>query len=255
MASKLSISKWRDYVRLLMKDPMLAPTYLIKGKEGLLRHCLSRLTEISVPSIHQEFVDAGNVLQQALARADSVPYLGWVRSGEILYVAVRIMKPSLVVETGVAAGLSTTCILAALDRNGQGELHSIDLPDYEKTYFPSLGLDPVAILPKNRAPGFLVPEELSARWHLHLGDTRKILPSLLGNLDQIALFLHDSEHTFDTMMFEYDTVWPHLPPGGLLLSDDVDWNDAFSSFSLQHHQRPVYFWNSGLAGVAKSRLP
>src|SRR5437879_11625817 len=164
------------------------------------------------------------------------------------------MKPVRVVVQGGASGLSTTCSLAALDTNGQGELHSIDRPDYEKTYFPALGLDPVAILPKNRAPGFLVPEELSARWHLHLGDTRKILPSLLGNLDQIALFLHDSEHTFDTMMFEYDTVWPHLPPGGLLLSDDVDWNDAFSSFSLQHHQRPVYLVTSCPAGVDNSRL-
>lgn len=37
-------------------------------------------------------------------------------------------------------------------------------------------------------------------------------------------------HTYDLMTFEYETAWPHLKKGGLLLSDDADWSDAFKDF-------------------------
>ena len=75
-----------------------------------------------------------------------------------LYVLVRTEKPRVVVETGVCNGASTFAILAALEANGTGELHSIDYPfssdvpmarRREET-FPGMGH---AEVPSDKKPG------------------------------------------------------------------------------------------------------
>ncbi len=243
---------WKDYLRALKRDPLSAPKYALGGKEALLGRALARSLGSSVLSIRKEFATASGPLQQVLEEIAMLPYLGWTSASEVLYVAVRALKPLVVVETGVAAGLSSACILSALERNGVGELHSVDLPNAEKEYLPGLGVKPSAILPEGKSPGFLVPEILRSRWHLHLGDTRDVLPKLLSSLPGVSLFLHDSEHTYEAMMFEYETVWPHLRPGGILLSDEVSWNNAFPDFCRRYGLKPVYFWSTGLGGVIKS---
>lgn len=40
---------------------------------------------------------------------------------------VRILRPTVVIETGVANGISSAFILKALDKNNEGMLYSIDL--------------------------------------------------------------------------------------------------------------------------------
>lgn len=45
------------------------------------------------------------------------------------------------------------------------------------------------------------------------------------------LFVYDGLHTAENMLFEMRAVWPHLSGDGLLVSDDVDNNDAVSRFS------------------------
>jgi hypothetical protein len=42
------------------------------------------------------------------------------------------------------------------------------------------------------------------------------------------VFLHDSLHTYRTMRWEFDVVWPRLREGGALLADDVQANRAFA---------------------------
>ncbi len=238
----------------MKRDPLAVPRYLIGGEEALIRSSLARTLGSDHLEFRREFTKPIGPLGQVFDEVKRLPYLGWIRSSEILYVAVRALQPTVVVETGVAAGLSSACILAALKKNGAGELHSIDLPDQENAYFPALGVDPIAILPQGKAPGFLVPETLRSRWHLHLGDTREVLPKLLSGLRAVDIFLHDSEHTYQAMTFEYETVWSHLRPGGLLLSDDVSWNTAFPDFCRRRELKPVYFWRTGLGGVVKPTM-
>jgi predicted O-methyltransferase YrrM len=48
--------------------------------------------------------------------------------GAILYTVCRRQKPDIVVETGVATGVSSSHILGALEQNKHGQLYSIDLP-------------------------------------------------------------------------------------------------------------------------------
>ena len=146
-----------------------------------------------------------------------------------LYLICCNIKPRVVVETGVAAGASSAYILKALVNNGFGNLYSIDLPNVEyinakkgKTHNDNL--------PTNAQSGFAIPQELRSKWVLTLGDSRLELPNLLNKVEEVDLFFHDSLHTYDAMLFEYETVWPHIKRGGVLVSDDVTWNGAFEEF-------------------------
>jgi hypothetical protein len=46
------------------------------------------------------------------------------RKAEVYYSIVRLSKHSVVVETGVQSGISSSFILQALEKNGEGKLYS-----------------------------------------------------------------------------------------------------------------------------------
>lgn len=88
-----------------------------------------------------------------------------------LYRLLRELKPMVSVETGVCNGVSTAFLLLALERNGTGELHSIDLPEVAgEEYEPGTFWDGKggAVIPPGRDPGWMVPEDLRSRWSLSL---------------------------------------------------------------------------------------
>lgn len=158
-----------------------------------------------------------------------------------LYALVRELRPSVLVETGVCNGVSTAVILAALERNGAGMLYSIDLPEFTDTVYPEDAFwkgKKGAAVPKHRQPGWVIPDRLRERWRLILGRSQDRLPPLLESLTAIDFFLHDSEHSYECMSFEYEAAWRHLTPGGVLASDDVGWNGAFTDFSCQRAREP-----------------
>jgi len=85
-------------------------------------------------------------------------------------------------------------------------------------------------LPENKSIGFFVPEDLRERWTLILGFSKEVLPSLLDKLKTIDFFFHDSERTYQNMMFEYTFAYKYLSAGGILVSDNVERNSAFDDF-------------------------
>jgi len=162
--------------------------------------------------------------------------------GTYLYAVLRKLRPRVAVETGVANGFSTAFSLLALQANAEGHLHSIDLPreagrDYVPgTFYEGEGR---AGIPPGSEPGWLIPAELKERWTLILGRSQEELPPLLESLGTIDSFMHDSEHSFDCMWFEYNAAWPALRPGGVLISDDVNSTEAFRRFAAQEGREPV----------------
>lgn len=134
-----------------------------------------------------------------------------------VYALVRLLRPANVVETGVADGTTSAYILQALEDNRRGHLYSIDLPSER--------------LPPGQAPGWIVDESLRHRWTLRIGPSSQLLEPLLNELGSIDLFLHDSLHTYDNMVFEYRAAWPFLKEDGLFLSHDVGRNAAFFDFA------------------------
>jgi len=147
-----------------------------------------------------------------------------MEDGTVLYGITRAMRPKNVIETGVAAGMSTSCISAALLENGTGELISIELPvdqahagQWDGCHFawPESGV------------GWAIPELIKTgianRHTLVLEDVRTALPRILAGMSSLDFFFHDDLHVPSHMRWEYDLVYPKLSPGGFLLSDDADY--------------------------------
>jgi Methyltransferase domain len=209
------------------------------GGEAVLR---GYERELEAGHLREHLLEKGREHAAAVGGSGhSLGAIGYAEGG-YLYAILRHLRPHIAVETGVANGFSTAFALAALDRNGEGQLHSVDLPrevgrDYEAgTFFEGEGR---AGIPSGSEPGWLIPRGLKDRWTLVLGRTQDELPPLLERLGTIDSFMHDSEHSFECMWFEFNEAWPHLREGGVLLSDDVNSTDAFPRFSSEQDRRPV----------------
>ena len=161
--------------------------------------------------------------------------------GKWIYCCVRVLRPRLMVETGVAHGYSSWVILNAMHRNGTGALCSIDLPSRDSNTAYNFDGTPDT--------GWMVPAALRPRWTLRLGDARQLMPETLRELGRIDMFFHDSDHSYAHMQWEFATVWPSLAQRGVLLSDDVDKNTAFQEFVEKHRLGAVQFSKGGCAVV------
>ena len=170
------------------------------------------------------------------------------RLGYLYDICLR-MRPERVVETGVHHGVSSAFILKALKETGRGRLYSIDLPNIEYQTDHQSKQNDVLLVPET---GFLVPQDLRINWDVLIGDSKEILPTLLRSIDPIDIFHHDSMHTYEHMTFEFETAWPHLRAGGLLLSDDVNWSKAFDDFCKT--RKLEYRIHKGIGIALKAKL-
>lgn len=137
------------------------------------------------------------------------------------YAMTRALAPSVIVETGVAYGVTSAYLLQAIEVNQRGKLWSVDLPplgQHAEDYV-----------------GFFIPKSLRSNWNLCRGATRRLLPELLPLVGQIDLFVQDSLHTHRTITDEIRMVWPFLRPGGVLIADDIGRNPAFADFANRVH--------------------
>jgi predicted O-methyltransferase YrrM len=146
-----------------------------------------------------------------------------------LFLITRILRPKIAVETGVSAGRSSSYLLCALNENNLGKLYSID--------------------PYCKA-GSAIPEIIKDRWHFVNATSKEALVKLLSRTGEIDFFLHDSLHTYDNMLWEYETVWPHIRHNGILMSHDVNWNSSFKDFSKHINDKLVYL-NTGFVAAKK----
>ncbi len=168
-----------------------------------------------------------------------------IEDGIILYGVTRAVKPEIMIETGVAAGVSNSFISAALIENGHGLLYSIELPASEGA--GRLLQDGGSFAWPLTGTGWAVPgkirEAIGDRNILILEDTRTALPKLLSTLPKVDIFFHDDLHTPEHMYWEYNLVWPKIPTGGMLISDDSNYGwlrfcreqgiSAGASFNIQ----------------------
>jgi predicted O-methyltransferase YrrM len=174
----------------------------------------------------QVYAEAVNVLREQGIVVGPDAFVGWAdgdpATSRALWCVTRHLRPTNVVETGVARGVTTRIILEALERNGHGRLWSIDLPPQMRPQH-------------NEEIGAAVPHDRRNRWTLVQGSSRQRLPPLLARLESIELFAHDSRHTSQNLRFELAQAWAHLAVGGIVVADDVDLNQGLPRFLATTH--------------------
>ncbi len=227
-----AVTQPRQLLTHLRQPRSLLLTTLAHARQGMVDVSQADLISYLAPGVEIEKIEAllrevrGNAsLQRNLERYETekakaprgaVAYGMSYVEAEAIYALVRISNPNSIVETGVSAGVSSTFILQALEKNEKGKLYSIDFPatgviEDSVNYWRPPGMD----------TGWMVPDSLRGRWRLILGKSEDILGPLLDELGEIDIFLHDSLHTFPHMEFEYQTAWRFIRRGGYLLSHDV----------------------------------
>ena len=158
--------------------------------------------------------------------------LGW-------YLAVRVMKPRIVVETGVDKGLGSCVIASALIKNGneghEGVLHNVDT---------------------DSSSGWLIESPYETLVRSHQTDSLSFLSNFDENID---IIIQDADHSYDYQMAEYMVVFPKMSNGGLIISDIDNKSSAFMDFSeakglkyftwLERPKNPFYI--PGGIGVMK----
>lgn len=223
------LADFRNRFRFAIRYPRYAATSLVRDLTLSDERFLAQVSGASPREIRayyaepfedREFFGHMESLRGELESTDCMGGAPYSKQIQMQYAILRAVRPEIVVETGVANGISSSYFLRALRENGTGHLHSIDHGGTE-------------YLPEGRSTGWIVPGDLRDRWTLHLGDARVELPPLLEQLGEIDVFVHDSLHTYEHMTFEFRAAFPALRPGGVLLSDDASRHGAFPDFVVE----------------------
>jgi hypothetical protein len=129
--------------------------------------------------------------------------------GSHLIRYIRTFTPSLIIETGVAAGKSTSIILSELENVGRGNLFSFDVTSQV---------------------GELVSSKLQHRWKLIVLPKlfrKKYFIKSLHSMTSAKLFLHDSDHSGRWQLFEVKSAISYLHHLDMILIDDVQPETVF----------------------------
>jgi hypothetical protein len=140
--------------------------------------------------------------------------LGW-------YALVRILKPRVVVETGVDKGLGALLLCAALLKNRaegrEGKYYGTDI---------------------NPEAGWLLRPPYSELGTILYGDSVR---SLSDFPDAIDLFINDSDHSAEYEYREYKAVAGKLSDNAVLLGDNSHVSPMLARFAAESGMRFLYF--------------
>jgi len=218
--------------------------------EGYYHEILSDTKFLDGVNDRLQLVRRQHGFSKGIFRQDRLDTVDWFAFERILiYVLVRHLRPAACLETGVYYGGNSAFLLAALDRNGAGQLVSIDLPDSaivrdgDNTSHPRHPLvgDSEFYEPTLR-PGFIVPDYLKGRWQLVEGDSLAEIPKRRERFD---LYLHDSDHSMEFLAAEIAAAWPRLASNAVIVVDDIDWSNAFFAFCVERRLSPLLLTDNG----------
>jgi predicted O-methyltransferase YrrM len=160
--------------------------------------------------------------------------LGW-------YALVRLLRPKVIVETGVDRGHGALLLCAALLRNAK--------EGHPGRYF---GTD------INPAAGWLLSGPYAAAGTILYGDSLQSLSKLDEKVD---LFINDSDHSAAYEYEEYLALDSKFSPKAVIASDNAHVTDRLALYSEQRQRSFVFFreepdnhWYPG-AGIGLSFIP
>jgi predicted O-methyltransferase YrrM len=140
--------------------------------------------------------------------------LGW-------YAFVRIVKPKIVVETGIDKGLGSVLLCAALLKNRE--------EGFEGAYF---GTD------INPEAGYLLSGIYREVGTILYGDSVTSLKQFQYPID---IFINDSDHSSEYEYTEYMTIKRLLTEESIILGDNSHVSDKLAIFSRENNRHFLFF--------------
>ncbi len=149
-----------------------------------------------------------------------------------LYNVVLHQKPDVVIEVGMAQGISTLSILCALDKT-EGNLISID---------------PYVNWPSGKKAALYAVERAGyAERHRHIEEkSYRALPKLLAQSTQVNLGYIDGNHAFEHAFIDFFYLDRMLPIGGVIGFNDVGWRSVHRVIRFLRTQRKYREMDAGL---------
>tara|TARA_B100000963_G_C22635593_1_gene677428 strand:+ start:3667 stop:4452 length:786 start_codon:yes stop_codon:yes gene_type:complete len=166
-----------------------------------------------------------DIFSEAVIKVKNCPVkMGGSGNIDLLFNLCEHFKVRNVLETGVAYGWSSLSILLSISKRDNYKLISTDMP------YPGLN--------NSKYVGLVVPEYLKKNWKLIRESDSIGLPKVLKNETNFDLCHYDSDKYYEGRMWAYPKLWKALKKGGLLVSDDIENNNAFKHFSESLNKQP-----------------
>ena len=175
----------------------------------------------------------------------------WRRVGikyqDMLYALARLHNVRIAVETGVLSGVSTRFLLEAIRPDGTG-------PDGGARHERLFSCDPLPTIGREISEAGVLGDP---GWTFLNEPSSTALPKFARHAPAWDLFLHDSDHRLECMVFELEFAWHLVRDGGVIVCDD--WNATFEgTFAGAQHgaweafaeRHGLLWWKMGTAAVA-----
>jgi hypothetical protein len=137
------------------------------------------------------------------------------------YIIARLLKPKVLIETGVDKGMGAVVLCAALLRNRE--------EGYVGRYY---GTD------INKKAGYFLDGKYLAVGEIIYGDS---ITSLKKFDKMIDIFINDSDHSASYEYQEYQTIKNKLSPKALILGDNSHATDKLLKFSIENGRNFILF--------------
>jgi caffeoyl-CoA O-methyltransferase len=118
--------------------------------------------------------------------------------GKVLEMISSMIKPQQILEIGTFTGFSALCLLKGLQAGGK--LHTIELREEDAA----------------TAEKYFAKANVTNKIQLHLGDARKVIPTLTEQWDLVFI---DADKI--SYIDYYELTLPHVKAGGFIVADNV----------------------------------
>ncbi len=213
----------------------VSANWLAKHSEQLFSSVIDMTLYMNSPvALDPKLVSQGElVFKKILAEKSGANYAKnfdcEIGLASFLHAYVISFQPKVIVETGVANGITTNVIMHALAQVG-GSLHSFDVDPKTHNVYHGSG---------------------DWKFHLLTGKFESDLKRQVSEIGDVNLWIHDSDHGYQWQSFEYELAKKSLSRGGLLVSDDIDSSTAWGLASKDSFDRSFgIFDNRKFFGVA-----
>ena len=214
------INKFKNYL-FMKKDIYLSKKYksILYNKNITNRTFLKKINQKNYKNFYKKKLD-----KKTKKKFEKNNYeMGGAGNIDLLFNLSRVRKFKKFLDCGVAAGWSSLSILDGIKKKKFNKLISNDMP-----YMFRNNHDKV---------GFLIPKELKKKWKLYKMPDRLILNNIFKTYGKFDVCHYDSDKTYYGRLWSYKLIFKNLRNNGLLISDDINDNEAFIDFAKMNNKK------------------